>query len=80
MGIGTNVGVSVGRLCVGVSVGRGVNVCEAVTEAVKVGTDVKVSDAGIPVDVSATSRVGETVGLPLLKLQARVVVINRMRK
>ena len=64
--MGTNVGVSVGGLCVGVSVGRGVNVCEAVAEAVRVGREVKVSEAGMLVDVSATTGEGETVGLSLL--------------
>ena len=78
--MGTNVGVSVGGLCVFVSVGRGVSVCDAVAEAVKVGTGVKVLEAGTPVDVSEATGVGETVGLPLLKLQERVIAINGMMK
>ena len=78
--MGTNVGVSMGGLCVDVSVGTGVNVCDAVADAVNVGRGVKVSVAGMPVDVSATTGVGETVGLPLLKLQERVIAINGMMK
>ena len=63
-----------------VSVGRGVKVCNAVAEAVRVGIGVKVSEAGMPVDVSVTTGEGEAVGSPLFKLQARVVAIKRMRK
>ena len=80
MAMGTNVGVSVGGLCVSVSVGGGVNVCDAVAEAVSVGMGVKVSEAGMPVDVFAVTGEGDVVGLPLLKLQARVVAIREMRK
>ena len=80
MAMGTNVGVSMGGLCVDVSVGRGVNVCDAVAEAVSVERGVKVSEAGTPVDVFATTGVGDAVGFPLLKLQARVVAIREMRK
>jgi len=42
--------------------------------------EVKVSDAGGTVDVSATTAEGDAVGLPLLKLHARFVAIKRMRK
>ena len=78
--MGTNVGVSVGGLCVDVSVGRGVKVWDAVAEEARVGMDVKVSEAGIPVDVLAITGEGDAVGLPLLKLQARVVAIIGMMK
>jgi hypothetical protein len=76
VGIGIDVGASVGALGVevAVSVGRGVKV------NVKVGTCVKVSEAGIPVDVSAAIGEEEAVGLLLLGLQARGVVRKRMRK
>jgi hypothetical protein len=78
--MGTNVGVSVGTLCVGVSVGRGVKVCDAVAEAVRVGVEVKVSEAGIRVDVLVTTGEGTPVGFSLLTLQARFVAIKRMMK
>jgi len=45
-----------------------------------VGMGVKVVVGGMPVDVSVTIGEGDAVGLPLLKLQAMVVVIKRMRK
>jgi hypothetical protein len=80
--MGAKVDVSMGTLCVDVSVGRGrgVKVCDAVTEAVRVGMEVKVSDAGGTVDVSATTAEGDAVGLLLLKLHARFAAIKRMRK
>jgi len=42
--------------------------------------EVKVSDAGGTVDVSATTAEGDAVGLLLLKLHARFAAIKRMRK
>jgi hypothetical protein len=78
--MGTKVDVSVGRLCVGVSVERGVKVCDAVAEAVRVEIGVKVLDAGTLVDMSVTTGEGTPVGVSLLTLQARFVAIKRMRK
>ena len=78
--MGSIVSVSVGALCVAVSVGRGVKVCEGAVVSVSVGMGVKVSVGGMPVDVSVTIGEGETDGSPLLKLQARVIAIKRMRK
>jgi len=63
-----------------VSVGSGVKGCEGAVVSVRVGIGVKVSVGGMPVDVSAATGEGEVVGSPLLKLQARVIAIKRMRK
>ncbi len=41
---------------------------------------VKVTVAGMLVDVSATTGEGEAVGSPVLRLQARVVTINKIKK
>ncbi len=78
--MGTSVGVSVDVLCVGASVGRGVKVCDAVAEAVRVGIRVKVSEGGMPVEVSAAAGEGGAVGFPLLKLQAKLVAIIGIMK
>ncbi len=80
MGMGSTVSVSVGALCVSVSVGKGVEVCEGSVVAVSVGIGVKVSTGGIPVEMLVTTGEGESVGLPLLKLQARVVAMKRIMR
>jgi len=72
VGIGIDVGGSVGVVGVTVSVGRGVNV--------KAGIGVNVSVEGTRVDVFTATVDGEAVGLPLPELQARVIAIRRMRK
>ena len=74
MGMGIEVGTSVGVLDAGVSVGGGVNV-----EA-KDGLGVKVSVSGILVDVFSAPLEGETVGNSLLRLHAQVVAIKRRSK
>jgi hypothetical protein len=74
VGMGTDVGASVGVLGAAVSVDRGVKV------NVKVGTGVKVSEERTLVDVFVGTGEEDAVGLPLLRLHARVVVIRRMSK
>ena len=82
--MGINVGVSVPKgdaIGAGVSVGAlcaGVEVCEGTV--VSRGMGVNVSVKGMPVDVSATIGEGEASGSPLLRLQARVVTINKRRE
>ena len=71
-------GVSVPK---GDAIGAGVSVGRVIAVDVRVlGMGVKVVVGGRPVDVSVTIGEGDAVGLPLLKLQAMVVVIKRMRK
>jgi hypothetical protein len=70
---GVGVIVSVGRgVDVTVNVGIGVNV--------RVGRGVNVSVGGTLVDGSAGMGEGEAVCVPSLKLQARMVRINKMRR
>ena len=47
---------------------------------VRVGRGVNVSVGGTLVDVSAGMGEGEAVCVPSLKLQARIVIINKMRR
>ena len=66
-------------VAVGMSVGRGVNVCDGMAEAVSVGRGVKVSATGRLVDVLTGAAEVEAGACPvLLKLQARVVRIKMM--
>ena len=69
-----DVGLSVGTIGADVSVGRGVKV------KVKAGMGVKVSEAGMLVDAFTGMAEAEIVGVPWLRLHARVVVIKRMSK
>ena len=47
---------------------------------VRVGAGVTVSEEGMLVDIFSATVEGETVGLALLKVHAKVVVIKRIRK
>jgi hypothetical protein len=55
-----------------------VKVCEGIGDSVSFGGSVDVSEGEMSVEVLST--LGEAVGLPLLKLQASVVIIRTIRK
>ena len=74
MGMGIDVGTSVGVLGSAVFVVRGVNVEGSV------GSGVKVSEGEIIVEVFSAGMEGETVGLSLPGVHAKVVVIKIISK